>query len=103
MVSDMKSCVALLQTSAWRRFIPIVVLAAASVPRTATAASLTLTPSKDTTIYGNGNASLSNGAGQYLFAGSSGEERVLRGLVAFNLEGRIPAGSTINSVTLTLS
>ena len=63
------------------------------------AATATLTPSKDNTLYGNGDENLSNGAGAYLFAGSSGEKRVLRGLIAFNLS-QIPAGSTVNSVRL---
>ncbi|MGH7955891.1 MAG: hypothetical protein ACREH8_02635, partial [Opitutaceae bacterium] len=63
------------------------------------AASVTLTPGKDNTIYGSGDANLSNGAGQFIFAGSSGAGRVLRGLIAFNLAGQIPAGATINSVT----
>ena len=68
------------------------------------AATATLRPSKDNTIYGQTN--LSNGAGEFLFAGSSGGNggsRVLRSLIAFNLAGQIPAGATINSVTLTLT
>src|SRR5688500_16806685 len=83
-------------------FLLIVSLVCALLPQRTVAASVTLTPSKDNTIYGDGSASLSNGAGPYLFAGSSGEKRVLRGLIAFNLAGQIPAGATINSVTLTL-
>jgi hypothetical protein len=72
------------------------------LPQGAIAASVTLRPNKDTTLYGSGDANLSNGAGPFLFAGSSGEKRVLRALIAFDLAGQIPAGSTINSVTLTL-
>lgn len=67
------------------------------------AASVTLRPAKDTTIYGDGNVELSNGAGAFLFAGSSGEKRVLRSLIAFDVAGQVPAGATINSVTLTLT
>ena len=67
------------------------------------AATVSLRPVKDTTIYGNGDKELSNGAGAHLFAGSSGEKRVLRSLIAFNLAGQVPAGATINSVTLTLT
>lgn len=67
------------------------------------AATVTLRPSKDTTIYGNGDANLSNGGGQFLLAGSSGERRRLRSLIAFDLAGQIPAGSTINAVTLTFA
>src|SRR3954469_4349976 len=71
--------------------------------RSADAASVTVRPSKDNTIYGN--ADLSNGAGKFLFAGSNGANgggRALRSLLAFDLAGQIPAGATINSVTLTL-
>src|SRR5207248_7528587 len=82
-----------------------VALATLAMLPAAFAATATLRPSKDTTIYGSGDANLSNGAGANLFAGSSGPSgggRILRSLVAFNLSGQIPAGSTINSVTLTL-
>src|SRR5262245_58147672 len=66
-------------------------------------ATATLRPSKDNTIYGDGSANLSNGGGPVLFAGSSGEKRVLRSLLAFDLAGQMPVGPTINSVTLTLA
>lgn len=80
----------------------VVAVFASSLP----AASVTVRPSKDNTIYGSGNANLSNGAGKYLFIGSSGANgggRPLRSLLAFDLAAQIPAGSTINSVTLTLA
>src|SRR6185436_16879695 len=76
------------------------------MPLCASAATATLRPSKDTTIYGSGDANLSNGGGQFLFAGSSGPNggaRPLRSLIAFDLAGQIPAGATINSVTLSLT
>ncbi|MDO8538833.1 MAG: DNRLRE domain-containing protein [Opitutaceae bacterium] len=67
------------------------------------AATATLRPNKDNTLYGNGTANLSNGAGSFLFAGTSGEKRVLRSLVRFDIGGSIPTGARINSVTLTLT
>ncbi len=73
------------------------------LPHFSHAASVTLRPSKDNVIYGNGNANLSNGAGGFLFAGFSGDKRILRSLVAFNLNGQIPAGATVNSVTVTFT
>jgi hypothetical protein len=89
--------------AAWRSLTNLV-LATVLFGSSAFAASVTLRPTKDTTIYGSGDAALSNGAGRFLFAGSSGNNvggnRVLRSLVAFDLAGQIPAGSTINSVTL---
>lgn len=78
----------------------------AVLPTRSSAAAVTLRPSKDNTIYGNGSVNLSNGRGEYLFAGSSGPNggnRALRSLIAFDFGGQIPAGATINSVTLTLA
>lgn len=69
----------------------------------ALSASATLTPSKDATIFGDGSANLTDGAGAYLLAGRSGERRVLRSLVAFDFAGRIPAGATITEVRLSLA
>src|SRR5215204_2816591 len=85
--------------------VALAVTASVLLPTRAMAASVTLRPSKDNTIYGNGNANLSNGAGEYLFVGSSGNTggaRILRSLIAFNLAGQVPTGATVNSVTLTL-
>src|SRR5262249_5146165 len=44
----------------------------------------------------------SNGAGSYFIAGETNDGLVRRGLIAFDIAGNIPAGSTINSVTLSL-
>ncbi|MBI4622734.1 MAG: immunoglobulin domain-containing protein [Verrucomicrobia bacterium] len=89
-----------------RRFLSAVSIAGLAgllLPGRAAAASAALRPGKDTTIYGDGSANLSNGAGAFLFAGSSGEKRVLRSLLAFDLVGQIPAGATVNSVSLTFT
>ncbi|MDP3936756.1 MAG: DNRLRE domain-containing protein, partial [Deltaproteobacteria bacterium] len=57
--------------------------------------------SKDNTIFEE-NGAFSNGAGDYLFAGNTkdGTAFTRRALIAFNVAGSIPAGSTINSVSL---
>ena len=75
---------------------------AAAAP--AGADTVTLGASKDNTIYEN--TTLSNGAGQHLFAGRTtttppANQRVRRGLIAFNV-GSIPTGATVQSATLTL-
>jgi hypothetical protein len=70
----------------------------------ANAAVVMLSPGKDNTIYENAN--LSNGAGSVLFAGRSGGTGgglVLRGLVYFDVASQVPAGATIDAVTLTLT
>jgi hypothetical protein len=59
---------------------------------------------KDTTIYEDEQGSLSNGSGDFLFAGingSNGGNRIMRSLIAFDLSS-IPPGSTIERVTLTM-
>jgi hypothetical protein len=60
-----------------------------------------LQASKDNTLYQDSNGSLSNGSGSGIFVGQTGEGRVTRALLAFDLSS-IPSGSTINGVTLTL-
>ena len=65
-----------------------------------------LTPIKDNTLYEDALGSLSNGAGQHLFAGRTEElvgALIRRGLIAFDVAGEIPAGSTILSASLTLN
>ena len=62
---------------------------------------IVLGPSKDNTIYQDA-AATSNGAGSSFIAGETNVGLIRRGLIAFDIAGNIPAGSTINSVTLTL-
>src|SRR6266568_4581613 len=56
---------------------------------------------KDNTIL-QSNVNNSLGAGQAVFAGTSGQASPRRGLIEFDVAGAIPAGATINSVQLTL-
>jgi hypothetical protein len=63
---------------------------------------ITIVPSKDNTLYEDGTGSLSNGGGGSFFAGKSGMGVIRRAVLAFDIGGEIPAGSTINSVSLTL-
>lgn len=67
------------------------------------AALIAIGASKDNTLYHDATGSLSNGAGQRFFAGTSGGGGVRRGLLAFDVASAIPAGSTINSVSLRLN
>jgi spore coat protein A len=60
-----------------------------------------LQPVADATIYED-LGTLANGAGDYLFAGNNAGNFSRRALLRFDLTG-IPYGSTINSVTLTLT
>ena len=61
--------------------------------------------SKDNTLVEKNSGDLSNGAGDYFFAGNTDQspgDRTRRGLIAFDISASVPAGSTITSVTLTL-
>lgn len=85
---------------------------AGSLP--AAASVVTLTPSKDATIYGASvNQGLpnssgqdlfyhSNGSGPGIFAGGNGQLAPHRALIAFDIASLIPAGSVITGVQLTM-
>ena len=65
--------------------------------------TVVLTPVKDNTLISN--ETNSNGAGDSVFSGrtgSFGNQTVLRAVMAFDVTGSIPTGSTIDSATLTL-
>lgn len=83
-------------------------------PARVSAASITLMPSKDATIFGeSANQGIpntdgqdlfdrSNGAAPGIFAGGNGALAPHRGLIAFDIAGQIPAGSVITGARLTL-
>ena len=59
-----------------------------------------LEASKDNTLFEE-DEKKSNGIGSYFFAGNTDSSETRRAVIAFDLSA-VPAGSTINSVTLTL-
>jgi hypothetical protein len=66
---------------------------------------ITLTPSKDNTLYENIEVELSNGSGVYFFAGRTAGrsgEALRRAVFAFPVADSLPAGATIDSVVLQL-
>ena len=69
------------------------------------AAIINVTPSKDNTLYEYDPAEgdHSNGAGFHFFAGENGMGELRRGVLAFDIAGNIPAGSTITAVSLTMN
>lgn len=70
----------------------------------AQANSVDIGASKDNTLYESATGALSNGVGAHLFVGRTNQtsDSRRRGLVAFDIAGNIPAGSTITAVTLHL-
>lgn len=81
------------------RYLLILILAMA--PSIALSDTLTITSSADNTLFGE-FPGYSNGAGDYIFTGLTRIGETRRALIAFDLAGSLPAGSTINSVSLTL-
>jgi hypothetical protein len=58
---------------------------------------------KDNTLYEDLEGDLSNGAGDGIFVGRTNGAALRRGVIAFDIPGNVPAGSTINSVVLSLN
>jgi len=71
----------------------------------ASANIINIMPSKDNTLYEYDPAEgdHSNGAGFHLFAGENGKGEVRRGVLAFDIAGTIPPGSTITAVSLSMN
>ena len=69
------------------------------------AAIAVINPTQDNTLYEYDPAEgdHSNGAGFHFFAGENGMGELRRGVLAFDVAGSIPAGSTITAVSLTLN
>lgn len=78
--------------------LALCVVAAAEA---ASADSIVVPASADNTLYEDPLGGVSNGAGQFLFAGRTASALLRRGVVRFDVSS-IPAGSTINAATLTL-
>jgi hypothetical protein len=80
-----------------RHSVRFPVAAVPPVPQT-----VVLTPSKDATLYQTADGSVANGAGIHIFAGLTSSFSIRRALLAFDLASKIPAGSQITSVKLTM-
>ena len=55
------------------------------------------------TLYEDGQGDRANGSGQYLFVGRNGQPQTRRALIAFDIDGSLPADVTITSATLALN
>ncbi len=84
----------------WGR--PFVLLLALEVGAAASAGAETVSigPKKNNTIYSESENT--NGGGQYFFAGTTLHNAYRRAIISFDVAGNVPAGSTIESATLTL-
>jgi hypothetical protein len=78
-------------------------------PSLAIADIISINPSKDNTLYEYvpADGDRSNALGNHFFAGETGlgtgQGELRRGVLAFDIAGNIPAGSTITGVTLSLN
>ena len=74
-------------------------------PGLARADIINISPIKDNTLdeYNPTEGDLSNALGFHFFAGATGTSELRRGVLAFDIAGSIPAGSTILGVTLSLN
>jgi hypothetical protein len=74
-------------------------------PGLAIADVININPVKDNTLYEYDPAEgdQSNALGNHFFAGETGMGELRRGVLAFDIAGNIPAGSTILGVTLSLN
>jgi hypothetical protein len=80
-----------------------VALLVAAVTLSPAQVQVTIIASKDNTLYQDVNGALSNGAGEYLFVGSTIQGSIRRAIIAFDIAGNIPQTAVITSVTLTLT
>jgi hypothetical protein len=81
-----------------------LLLSALAAAGPAAADVVTIPASRDNTLYQSSSGNVSNGAGEVFFAGHTSvfTNSNRRGLILFDIAGSVPAGSTINSVTLRL-
>jgi hypothetical protein len=71
----------------------------------ASASIISINPSKDNTLYEYDatEGDLSNALGSHFFAGETALSKLRRGVLAFDVAGSIPAGSTITAVSLSMN
>jgi spore coat protein A, manganese oxidase len=76
-----------------------------SAPGLAIADVININPVKDNTLYEYvpADGDRSNALGFHFFTGETGMGELRRGVLAFDIAGNVPPGSTITSVTLTLN
>lgn len=87
-----------------KRFSILAALACLAVSALPVRASvITISPTKDGTLYHDDTGETANGSGFHLFAGATVFGDVRRAVMAFDIAGNVPAGSTINSVSLTMN
>lgn len=85
-----------------RTFVTALAALLPAVAISAQTVTVQLFPTQDNTLYEDATGSLSNGAGQFLFAGKNSNGRIRRALLAFDPTTAVPARSRIVAVELSL-
>jgi hypothetical protein len=85
--------------------LPLVIAAMLGGPGLAIAQLANINPIKDNTLYQYvaADGDRSNALGNHFFAGETAMSELRRGVLAFDIAGNVPAGSTILGVTLSLN
>lgn len=88
-----------------RRCFSIGLVLLLMVPSAFAQTAVTLTPAQDNTLYEAASATAlrSNGTGIHLFAGNTNRRAARRALLQFDIAGSLPAGATIEQVSLELT
>ena len=84
-----------------RTGVAILVISAAAT--TAQGDLVSISASRDATLYESFDGSLANGAGQYIFAGKTNQNLARRSVLWFDIGAFVPADATITSVRLILN
>ena len=77
-----------------------------AVPTAGVSEEVSLSPAKDNTLFESTTGNLSNGEGEFLFAGITGQSAnrsARRALLSFDIAGAVPSDATITGATLTLN
>ncbi|HOC44809.1 MAG TPA: DNRLRE domain-containing protein [Thermoanaerobaculales bacterium] len=78
----------------------LIILVSLAMAGLAPAQTIELAPIMDATLYEDAGGVLANGSGSYLFVGRTAQPLTRRALIAFDIAGAIPAGSTIITAEL---
>jgi spore coat protein A len=85
-----------------RLLLPAIASAVLVPAAAALADQVVIGASKDATLYSEGDTT-ANGSGAYIFSGNTNDDGfVRRAVLTFDIAGAVPAGATIDSVTLQL-
>lgn len=81
----------------------VAILVISAVAASAHGDLVSISASRDATLYQSSDGSIANGAGQYLFAGKTNQNLARRSVIWFDLAAFVPADATVTSVRLVLN